>query len=232
MNDILILGGGRLGSVIKGKTGWDCLCRKESVDFDFTDPRTYRNKTCEYGKVLNCVADTRTYSEDKTSMWKVNYEAVANLVDLCNERDQKVIHVSTSYVYAGSVSNASEEDVPVHCRNWYGYTKVLADGYIELKARSYLIVRVVFKSNPFEHATAYINQIGNFGYTAEIANLIIKLIDANACGIYNVGLKIKTMYDLAKETRDVIPTVCQDERIPLDVSMNTMKMEKVIGGEM
>ena len=30
-------------------------------------------------------------------------------------------------------SSASEEDVPVHNNTWYGYTKLLSDGLVQLR---------------------------------------------------------------------------------------------------
>ena len=33
---------------------------------------------------------------------------------------------------------ASENDIPIHGNNWYSYTKLLADAYIELKSKNYL----------------------------------------------------------------------------------------------
>jgi dTDP-4-dehydrorhamnose reductase len=56
-----------------------------------------------------------------------------------------LVHISTDYLYSGSVSNASESDVPVHCNNWYGYTKLLADGLVQLESNNYLICRCTHK---------------------------------------------------------------------------------------
>jgi dTDP-4-dehydrorhamnose reductase len=56
----------------------------------------------------------------------------------------KLVHLLT-YLYSGSVSNASESDVPVHCNNWYGYTKLLADGLVQLESNNYLICRCTHK---------------------------------------------------------------------------------------
>jgi dTDP-4-dehydrorhamnose reductase len=76
--------------------------------------------------------------------WDINYKFVHELILFCNKNDIKLVHISTDYLYSGSVSNASESDVPVHCNNWYGYTKLLADGLVQLEF-NHLICRCTHK---------------------------------------------------------------------------------------
>jgi hypothetical protein len=73
-----------------------------------------------------------------------------------------------------------------------------------------------------------ISQVGNFDYIDVVSKIYIDLIEGDAQGIYNVGTELKTMYDLAKETRDdVVPTNIKfHDTIPLDVTMNLDKLKK------
>ena len=141
-----------------------------------------------------------------------------------------MVHKSSDYIYSGSKTLASEDDVPVHCRNWYGYTKLLADGHIQLKSKNYLLLRGTHKKEPFIHRHAWTNQKGNFDYVSVIAKLYIQLIEEGVTGIYNVGTEVKTMYDLAKRTKtDVKPTAgLVNESTPKNLTMNLKKMENVI----
>ena len=60
-------------------------------------------------------------------------------------------------------------------------------------------------------------------------NIIIKLINKNSSGIYNVGTEIKTMYELAKKTKtDVRCDMYLHPHVPKNITMNTNKMEKKI----
>ena len=86
---VLILGDGLLGSEIIKQTEWDYISRKEH-GFDITDIGTYHLLTtvefgsiqhCKYDVILNCIANTNTYSEEKDSHWGVNYKGVHNLID-------------------------------------------------------------------------------------------------------------------------------------------------------
>ena len=124
--------------------------------------------------------------------------------------------------------NASEDDVPVHDANWYSYSKVISEPYIELRLDKYLILRATHKPRPFIFDKALISQVGNFDYIDVVSKIYIDLIEGNAQGIYNVGTELKTMYDLAKQSRDdVVPTNEKFyDTMPLDVSMDLNKLKK------
>ena len=234
---ILVLGDGKLGSEIVKQTGWDYVSRKKD-GFDFTNADNIVDALIEkhhgtilvkkYDTVLNCIANTDTYSTEKEAIYKVNYESVANLSDICNAYKIKLIHISTDYIYAGSVSNATEEDMPIPSNNWYTYYKLLADEYIAITNSDYLICRCSFKSKPFEFKYAWYNQIGNFDYVDVIADLIIKLINKNAKGIYNVGTETKTMLDLAKQTKPETQPSQRPDHAPANVSIDTSKLKNIL----
>ena len=92
---------------------------------------------------------TDTYDKDKTTHWETNYKAVVDLVDFIIDTDKKLIQFSSDYVYAKSIQNASENDVPIHDGNWYSYSKVISEPYIELRLDNYLIIRSTHKPKPF-----------------------------------------------------------------------------------
>lgn len=224
---VLIIGHGLLGKELVRQTGWDYICRSEE-GIDFANYKTYEHFLEGYTCIINCVAHTDTYSEDRQTHWDVNYKGVADLVSLCNEKQKKLVHISSDYVYTNSKRTASEDEVPVHCPTWYGYTKLLGDAHVQLKSSNYLLIRCTHKPTPFPYEKAYVNQIGNFDYVDEISKKIISLISKGCKGVYNVGTPLKSMYDLAKRTnKDVEPinAVCHED-MPLDVSMNISKMEK------
>lgn len=233
---VLVLGDGKLGSEIVKQTGWDYISRKKD-GFDITDSNKIAHNLIavsgnravkKYDVVVNCIANTDTYSTDKESMYKVNYEAVTILSDICNSYKVKLVHISTDYVYAGSVNNATEEDMPVPSNNWYTYYKLLADEYVSLTNNDHLICRCSFKSRPFEFKYAWYNQIGNFDYTDTIADLIIKLINKEATGICNVGTELKTMLDLAKQTKPETQPSQRPDHAPGNISMNLTKLKSIL----
>jgi len=226
----LILGDGWLGTELVKETGWDNISRKKD-GIEFTDIDSYKYYLSGYDEIINCIACTNTYDKNKDANWNTNYKAVVDLVDYLNTppgTSVKLIQFSTDYVYAKSKKNASEDDVPVHDANWYTYTKILMEAYIELRLDKYLILRATHKPRPFMFDKGLINQVGNFDYIDTVVKIYSDLIKGDAQGFYNVGTELKTMYDLAKESRDdVVPT---NEKFhptqPLDISMNLDKLKK------
>jgi dTDP-4-dehydrorhamnose reductase len=234
---VVILGDGLLGSNIHQIMGWDIISRKQN-SFDITQPELFYKYLIEsyegvvfipkYDVIVNCIANTNTYSDDKTSHWDVNYKGVANLVDFCNIHNIKLVHISSDYVYTNSINNASENDIPIHGNNWYSYTKLLADAYIELKSNNYLICRGTHKPKPFPYDKAWVNQIGNFDYADCIATWIIALITADAKGLYNVGTEVKTMYELAEKTNPNVKAAFKPENVPSNTTMNINKLKQCL----
>jgi dTDP-4-dehydrorhamnose reductase len=137
MNNKVVLGDGLLGSEVVKQTGWDYVSRKGWIRHKRY--RSFHYLFRGYDVILNAIANTDTYSK-RDLHWDINYKFVHELILFCNKNDIKLVHISTDYLYSGSVSNASESDVPVHCNNWYGYTKLLADGLVQLES-NYLICR-------------------------------------------------------------------------------------------
>jgi dTDP-4-dehydrorhamnose reductase len=223
---ILILGDGLLGSEIKNQTGWDVISRKKD-NIDVLNFNEWCNQLSNYDIILNCIANTDTYSENKQSHWDINYKFVYELINYCNINNKKLIHISTDYLYTNSNNNTSENDIPVHNKTWYGYTKLLSDGLVQLMCNDYLICRCTHKPNPFPFDGAWIDQIGNFDYVDVISNLIIKLIKLNSSGLYNVGTETKTMFELASKTKNV-NKIFSPSHVPKNTSMNIDKLNKTI----
>lgn len=237
---VLVLGDGLLGSSLVDQTGWSYVSRKKD-GFDITDVSTYHLMTkvefgviqhCPYDVIVNTIACTDTYSKDRSQHWSVNYEGVANLVDFCNQWKVKLVHIVTDYIYANSTPGVTEEDVPVHCNNWYGYTKLLGDAHVQLKSDEYVLIRSTHKPEPFTYEKAWVNQVGNFDYISEISKLMIKLIGTGTTGIYNLGTEVKTMYELAKRTKpEVQPDFkLSDSSTPDNLVMDIAKLNKKLKG--
>jgi len=229
MNKYLVLGDGLLATEIVKQTGWSYISRKKD-NFDFTNLNSYCHLIYNYETIINCIAYTKTYDNNKEKHWNTNYKAVVDLVDWCEIRKHKLCHISTDYLYTFSKEDASEEDVPVHCRTFYGYTKLLADAYVQLKLKNYLLIRTSFKPRPFPYEKAIMTQVGNFDYTDTVSNIIIKLIEKNKTGIYNVGTSRKRIYDLAIQTKpDIIASYeYLDPNMPENITMNLDKLKKAL----
>jgi dTDP-4-dehydrorhamnose reductase len=196
----LILGDGLLGSELIKQTGWDYVSSsKDSFDASFFDGMIDMLSPAE--TIINCIGYTGTYDPERSVHWRINYEFVANLVDFCSANGKKLVHISTDYIYANSKNKKSEEDIPVHQETWYSYCKLIADAYVQLRAKDYLMFRCSFKPKPFPYEKAYVNIMGNFDYVDVLAKQMIDLINENRTGVWNIGTEFKSVYELAIQTR-------------------------------
>lgn len=224
--NVLVLGDGLLGSEIIKQTKWGFLSRK-TTGFNIFDLEKSIPNNIKFDVIVNCIANTDTYSTEKKGHWDTNFAFVSDLIKYCNSNLIKLVHISTDYVYTNSIENASENDVPVHCNNWYGYTKLLGDGLVQLEANNYLLIRCTHKPKPFPYDKAWVDQLGNFDYVDVIASKIIKLIRKNATGLYNVGTPKKSMFELASKTKKV-EEILAPEHVPHNTSMEISKMEEIL----
>ena len=220
--NVVVLGDGLLGSEIIRQSGWEYISRRKD-GFYINNLGSFLSPDIDV--IVNCIASTDTYSEDRKSNWDVNCVYVDKLIDYCNKYDIKLVHISTDYVYCNSRAVAGEDDVPVHCGNWYGYTKLLSDGLVQLRSKNFLLIRCSHKPRPFAYEGAWIDYIGNFDYVDVIADLIIKSVRKNLSGLYNLGTDMKSMYDMALETSNPKKTITPIH-IPKNVSMNISKLKR------
>jgi len=226
---IVVLGDGLLGSEIIKQTGWDYISRKKD-DFDITKPETFSNFLHKYDTIINCIANTNTYSVDQQAMKQTNYYGVVNLSDFCLKNNIKLVQISSDYVYAESNSFASELDLPLISPNWYTYYKVITDEYVSSNSFDSLICRCSFKPNPFPYDYAWDDVIGNFDSVDVIASLIIKLINKKATGIFNVGTEVKSIYNLALRSNPNVQPIKSPIHVPKNITMDLTRMKNVIEG--
>jgi dTDP-4-dehydrorhamnose reductase len=224
---VLVLGKGKLGGEIVKQTGWDYLCRAEhEITIDNFDE--WKNKMDEYDVVVNCIANTDTYSDNKEKHWKANYELVTFLSEYCDDNNKKLVHISTDYLYQNSVDEAKEEDEPLFDHTWYMFTKLLADEYLKEHAKNYLICRLSHKPYPFPYDSAWDDVVTNADYTPVISGLVIELIKNGANGLYNVGTEKKTIYELAQMTNKNVKKIVSPPYVPKNISMNVSKMDNFL----
>ena len=225
---VIILGQGKLGREIYSQTKWDNLSRSKN-NIEVTEFDQWKEKLLPYDTILNCIANTNTYSKDKNSHINTNYKFVIDLVKFCNEHNKKLIHISTDYVYANSNERASEDEVPVTDNNWYSHTKLLADSYIDVMSKNFLICRLSHKDKPFSYDSAWTDVKTNADYTDVISSLVIDLIKLDVKGLYNVGTEEKTIYELAIRTNENVKQTLSPPHIPKNVTMDISKMKKTLG---
>lgn len=222
---VLILGDGLLGSELHNQTGWDVASRKLG-NLDIDNPKGLEKLIKKYDTVVNCIAHTQSYSKNQNIHRDINLRFAAGISHMCNNRSAKLIHISTEFVYANNIGLPTEEDIPIPDNNWYAYTKLLADEYIQLNNFNYLIVRGLHKPHPFPHKDVW--DVMTSGDTVQkMAGIIIELINKKANGVFNIGTGDKHLCQLAPYS-----TLCQPPlNVPKDTRMDLTKLNNFLKNE-
>lgn len=219
----LVLGDGLLGSEIVSQTNWSLISRKRN-NIDAKNFKNWSYLLDGYDTIINCIAFTKTYENNKNDNWDLNIIFVDELIEYCNQNNKKLVHISTDYIYAGSVPNATEDDVPVPINTWYGYSKLVGDALIQLRSNNYLVCRLSHKPNPFPYDSAWSDIHTNCDSVDVISNLVIELVKKDYSGVFNVGTEVKSIFELVKKNNVEIKPVNKPAHVPNDISMNINKL--------
>jgi nucleoside-diphosphate-sugar epimerase len=222
MNKILILGDGLLGSELVKQTNWDYISRKKN-NITLFDIINNSKLLFNYDTIINCIANTNSYSKDKQKFLEVNYKFPMLLSNLCNATNKKLVHISTDFVYANNKSLPTEDDLPLPDNTWYAYTKLLADEYIKITNSNYLICRLSHKPYPFPYPEVW-DVKTNCDTVDKISRLVIKLINKNIKGVFNVGTQDKSLSEIAPNSNITPPP----NHVPKDTRMDLTKLNNLL----
>lgn len=80
--------------------------------------------------------------EDQATCWRLNVEAVANLVQACERYQVHLIHLSTDFIFDGKQGPYDEEAQP-HPLSYYGQSKLAAEELVRASTCPWTILRTV-----------------------------------------------------------------------------------------
>jgi dTDP-4-dehydrorhamnose reductase len=154
----------------------------------------------------------------------LNIIGTANLVQVCNIFNIKIIYFSTNYVYEGKKGNYKETD-PVKPFNNYGLSKLGGECSVAMYKNS-LILRITMTEKPFVHKKAFSNLISNYMFHEDLVKMLPKII--NKKGILNVGGKTQSVYAFAKSKNSNVKKIKAKKKgnSPLRQDMNISKLKK------
>lgn len=234
---------------VKGQLGHDVVNELEKrghvavgvdvEEMDITDPVKVEEVITEADveAVIHCAAYTAVdAAEDNVELCrKVNAYGTENIAKVCQKLDQKMIYISTDYVFDGEGERAWEPDDKREPLNVYGQTKYEGELAVEKYVDKFYIVRIawVFGLNGKNFIKTMLNlaenhteltvvddQIGSPTYTLDLAVLLVDMVETDKYGRYhatNEGLC--TWCEFAKEIfaqagKDVKVTPVSSEEYP------------------
>lgn len=204
---VLVTGAnGQLGyDVVKElqKQNIECFAATRK-DFDIIDFEATEKFITNYlpDAIIHCAAYTAVdKAEDEQGLcYLVNASATENIALICKKINAKMLYISTDYVFDGTKDGFYEvEDIP-NPINVYGKTKLFGEQAVQRILDKYFIVRIswVFgeQGNNFvktmlrlgkerKEINVVADQYGSPTYTADLAPLLVEMIQTDKYGIYH-----------------------------------------------
>jgi len=158
--------------------------------------------------VLNCAAytDVDKCETERELCWKLNVDAIKNLIIATRPHNIKLVHISTDYIFDGKQGPYDEEAVP-NPVSFYGRSKLAAENAIFASGINAAIVRtmvlfgvgqnvkpnfavwLINKLTAKEKVNIVDDQIGNSTIVDNLAFGILKVIESEKAGIFNIAGK-------------------------------------------
>lgn len=154
----------------------------------------------------------------------INVNGTKTISDIAKYLRKKIVYISTDYVYDGRKGNYRETDEPRPI-NFYAMTKYMGEAYT---SDGDLVIRTSFKPNtPWPYENSFHDLYTSADYVDVIAPMIVNIIKAGVMGIYNIGTKRKSIYELALQRNPRVKPISKNSiknvYLPDDVSMNMKK---------
>ncbi|MFW5475062.1 dTDP-4-dehydrorhamnose reductase [Knoellia sp. CPCC 206450] len=169
------------------------------ADLDVTDAGACASAVEGHDVVANLAAWTAVDDAEsaEADAFAVNAVGAANLASACARSGARMVHVSTDYVFAGDSTIPYAVDAPVAPRSAYGRTKAAGEWAVLAHCPSALVVRTAWlygAGGPSFAATmarlageretlaVVDDQRGQPTWTADLADALVRLVDADAPG--------------------------------------------------
>jgi dTDP-4-dehydrorhamnose 3,5-epimerase len=112
-------------------------------EFDVTDEDAYRGVAWrKYSAIINATAftavDAAETAEGRTAAWRVNAGALSRLARTAVEHSLTLVHVSSDYVFDGSLE-VHTEDEPPSPLGVYGQSKAAGDAAVAAVPKHYIV---------------------------------------------------------------------------------------------
>jgi len=201
-------------------------------EFDITNEKQLHDAVSSASVIINCAAYTNVDgAESRTELaYAVNAEAVGRIGNFVRDNNAWVLHISTDFVFDGTLDRPyNEEDTP-NPINKYGMTKLAGEQLLNQSGCRHCIVRIewtygragnnfpkklITRTQTDKVLNVVDDQIGSPTATTEVAATICQLLPSEPEGIYHFANDgYVSRYDMAKFIVDTLG---------IDVELNPCK---------
>lgn len=175
----------------------------QRADLDVTDAEAAHRALAGAAVVVNCAAWTAVDDAEahEPEAFAVNAVGAAHLARAAHAAGARFVHVSTDYVFDGEAGEPYAEDAPLAPRSAYGRTKAAGEWAVRAEAPDHLVVRTAWLygahggcfpktmarlAGERDRLTVVDDQVGQPTWTRDLADLIVRLVEADApAGTYH-----------------------------------------------
>lgn len=230
MNILVTGANGQLGNCIRNaaKNSKDNYIFTDVAELDITDKDAVKKavKDNDIKVIVNCAAYTNVDKAESDAEFAelLNAQAVRNLADAVKANDGTLIHVSTDYVFGGSLGNTPRtEEEPVNPTGVYGLTKLHGEQQINESGVKALIFRtawlyseygknfvktMLYLTSTKPELNVIFDQVGTPTYAQDLADFIVGIIEEGRLngneGIYHYSNEgVCSWFDFTKMIADI-----------------------------
>jgi dTDP-4-dehydrorhamnose reductase len=202
MRVVIIGSGGRLGAALRREyrdkfevTGFN------HAELDLGDAKEIHAKidNLSFDILINAAAFTNVdlCEKERELAFRINAEAPRVLAEICRDKNAKLIHISTDYVFDGKKREPYLESDPANPVSVYGESKRAGEEKVLAVSDRNLVVRVSWVFGPDrpsfidavikrarseEHVDAIADKFATPTYTKDIAEMLPRFFDAAVPG--------------------------------------------------
>ncbi|WP_413466799.1 dTDP-4-dehydrorhamnose reductase [Microbacterium sp. LRZ72] len=176
----------------------------DRTTFDLTGDAGSARQWSEYDTIINAAAhtavDAAETAEGREQAWAVNATAVAGLARVAAAHRLTLVHVSTDYVFDGTLDRPYREDDPVRPLGVYGQSKAAGELAASVVPAHYVLRTswVIGEGKNFVRTMVSLaergvdprvvdDQVGRLTFAGELARAITHLLrERPAAGVYHV----------------------------------------------
>ena len=222
--NILVFGGvGQLGQCLKkvaDTRGIEGLIYLDEIQGNILDKELLKGLFEQYQPkyAINCAAYTAVdKAEDEIDLSRlINKTGAENVAKACAQFNTTLIHISTDFVFEGSLAKALNEEDIAEPLNVYGLTKLEGEQGISRITSQYFTLRTSWLYSEFannfvktmlrlgkerDELGVIIDQVGSPTYAVDLASCILEIITSKseAYGLYHYSNEgVTSWYDFAK----------------------------------
>lgn len=251
MNILVTGANGQLGNCIRNaaKDSNHNYIFTDVAELDITDAEAVKKavKDNDIKVIVNCAAYTNVEKAESDADFAelLNAKAVRNLADAVKENDGTLIHVSTDYVFGGSLGNTPRSETePVNPTGVYGVTKLHGEQQIEESGVKAIVIRTAWLYSEYgrnfvktmltltstrPELNVVFDQVGTPTYAQDLADVITGIVEtgkyAGNEGIYHYSNEgVCSWYDFTKMIAEIAGSTgcdirpCHSDEFPSPVT--------------